>query len=240
MSDKVYTRAQKNWFNGVYKIIVLRRKGDLEFAAPETKLFLQWRVGLNLYNSCQFFEAFEVLEKVTQNGEEGLKIKETADKKDENYEDPLHKNSDVHLCAARCCFQLFLQTKSHYHLEISYQHYKNAIDTMTVDLSTMFRLPKVLLELGRVFEHYGAFEAALDIYTRVMTNFPNFRGYFDAMYRSCVVGRHLAEIMTTPAHKAEIMGNCIDMLQFLLEALPSTINDVRIFILPYTYNIYIL
>ena len=130
------------------------------------------------------------------------------------------------MTAGRCCLQLFFQQVSHYHLERAYHHYQNAVNTMPIGLTAMFRLPALLLEFGKVLELYGAFEAAMEVYGRILSNFPNFRGYFDALYRSAIVGRHLAELMTTPKQREDTLNKCTDINQFLLEALPVTIDSV--------------
>lgn len=98
---------------------------------------------------------------------------------------------------------------------------------MVMNLYTMFKLPQLLLEFGRVLEDYGAFEAANDVYGRILAGFPNFRGYFDALYRSAIVGRHLASLHAEATAKEEALNKCVDVLQFLLEALPPNITDVR-------------
>ena len=67
----------------------------------------------------------------------------------------------------------------------------------------------------------------MELYTKILTNFPHFRGYFDAMYRSCIVGKHIAELMIPSKQREETLNKCIDMLQFLLESLPISINEVR-------------
>ena len=97
---------------------------------------------------------------------------------------------------------------------------------MPIGLTAMFRLPALLLEFGRVLELYGAFEAAMEVYGRILGNFPNFRGYFDAMYRSAIIGRHLADLMSTPKQREDTLNKCTDINQFLLEALPVTIDSV--------------
>lgn len=162
----------------------------------------------------------QILEDVCLAGEVGKEKRENGDP------EYLYPNSNAHLTAGRCCVRLFFEQKSHYHLENAYRHYQNAVDTMTVDLSTMFRLPALLLEFGRVLEHYGAFEPSIEVYSKILSGFPNFRGYFDAMYRTAVVGRHLAELMTTPKQRDDTLNKCIDILQFLLEALPATLDSV--------------
>jgi hypothetical protein len=232
MSGKKYTRAQKNWFNSVHKIVLINIKEAYENKKKEktvdrqlfSDLKYDYRIAYNIYGTSDYYGAIVLLEKVCKGGAWGEK--KNLEKETVEQEDYLNRDYRVHLTTARCCVQLFLLTRSHYHLDQAYYHFTNSIETMSVGLATMFTLPAVLLEFGRMLEHYGAFQAALELYTKIITNFPNFRGYFDAMYRSTVVGRHIIEYMTDPLIKDETLNKCIDILTFLLEALPSSIEDV--------------
>lgn len=160
---------------------------------------------------------------------------EAADEEEEQEEDFLHSNFHVHLTAGRCCVRLFLQTCAHYHLENAYRHYQNCIESMTVpnewEKKSMLRLPVVLSEMGHLLEHYGAFQSALELYTKVMSDYPNYRGYFDVMYRASLVGCHVSELLAKPEESDSMLHKVIDMLQFLLEALPSTIDECHIVLL---------
>ncbi len=145
---------------------------------------------------------------------------------------PYHKDYKVHLMAGKCCLRLFEVTKQHYHLEKAYAHFQHSVECMSVprpgyDLSTMLRLPVVLMELGSVFEHFGAHEAALQMYGKIMQEYPNNRQYFDAMYRAALMGKHLSDTATNETTKVEMLNRCIDMLQFLLEALPHSLNEMQ-------------
>jgi hypothetical protein len=56
-------------------------------------------------------------------------------------------------------------------------------------------------------------------------------GYFDSMYRSAIVGRHLVDIDSPTVDKEATHSKCIDIYQFLLEALPASISELHILIL---------
>lgn len=215
MSSKTYTIGQLRWYKAVHSTIVsalCQKQADVKPNSPEA-LHLTWRLGFNLYAASNYEEALPLLEKVSE-----LEV---------FFGDDPNINSFIHQTAGRCAVQLFHQTQKHAILEKAYLQYQYAVETMVMNLYTMFKLPLLLLEFGRVLEHYGAFEAANDLYTRILGNFPNFRGYFDALYRSAIVGRHLASLLPdNSAAKDEAMNKCLDILQFLLEALPSSISDV--------------
>eukprot|EP00602_Paraphysomonas_sp_CaronLab_P013879 CAMPEP_0185043286 /NCGR_PEP_ID=MMETSP1103-20130426/42818_1 /TAXON_ID=36769 /ORGANISM="Paraphysomonas bandaiensis, Strain Caron Lab Isolate" /LENGTH=888 /DNA_ID=CAMNT_0027583441 /DNA_START=499 /DNA_END=3162 /DNA_ORIENTATION=- len=94
----------------------------------------------------------------------------------------------------------------------------------------MFRLPQVLQEFGKVMEHYGAFQAAMETYSKILNNFPNYRGYFHVMFRTTIVGKYIAEY-SDARRSEEFINQCIDTLQFLLEALPVGIDDIHAILL---------
>jgi len=181
----------------------------------------KWRMGLNLYKAGSYFDAIKVLEFICSGGSLGQKEIEAGREGD------IDPRSDCHLIAARCCYYLYLQTQSHYHLEAGYRHYRNCVETMGADLFTMIKLPKVLFEFAKLLEAYGAFESALELYSKILSGYPNFRGYFDAVYRSAVVGKHLVDFIDDPKEKEEMVNKCVDIFQFLLEAVPPSINEVN-------------
>lgn len=162
----------------------------------------KWRFGVNLYKCGDYFKAAPLLDFISKGGAKGeseRKIKiEALTRAGKSIDGVMHetmdKRSEVHLAAARCCKFLFFDTKAHYHLEAGYGHYSNCVETMGADLSAMFRLPALLYEFGSLLENYGAMKPALELYSKILSNFPNFKGYFDAMYRAAVVGKHLAGI----------------------------------------------
>ena len=221
--------ARQRWFKGVHTVIVNKIEQDIFLydsvphehgGRPRYYLKLHWRLGYNLFYAGNLFKAFAVLENVCLNSC-GAGAYEGAP--------AIHSNSAVHLTTARCCVQLFHFTSSHYHLENAHKHFQNAIETMSMDLSAMMRLPGILYEFGRMLEFYGSFSSALEMYTRIVTNFPMYRGYFDTMYRTAIVGRHLSETKQDANQKEDMIIKSIDILTFLLEAVPSTISDVSLF-----------
>lgn len=215
MSPLHYTQYKKLWFKAVHLTIAAQIRDKMKTVNEKSVVMehLQWRLAFNLYSAGEYLEALPMLEKVASQ-------EEICFSDDENI------TSLVHQTAGRCACQLFHATSQHSHLERAYIHYQNAVETMVINLYTMFKLPLLLLEFGRVMEYYGAFEAAHDIYGRILKGFPNFRGYFDALYRTAIVGRHLASLLTEESAREESLNKCLDVLQFLLEALPPTIVDV--------------
>ena len=150
--------------------------------------------------------------------------------------DLLHKDYKVHYWAGMCCLRLFETSKQHYHLDKAYAHLTHSVECMTVprpgyDLSTMLRLPTVLLQLGRVYEGYGAHDSALQMYSKIMQEYPHCRCYFDTMYRAALMGKYISDHSSNEQTKQEMLNRCIDMLQFLLEALPESLNETQTILL---------
>jgi tetratricopeptide (TPR) repeat protein len=220
MIGQQFTSRQLLWFKAVHMVIVNQVKVKLKKTKENSAAaqHLTWRIAYNLYAAGEYEEAMVILETVTKY-------------KDIFFSDDNNITSHIHQTSGRCAVQLFHKTQEHKYLEIAYLHYQNAVETMVINLYTMFKLPLLLLEFGRVLEDYGAFEAANDLYTRILSGFPNFRGYFDALYRSAIVGRHLASLHTDATVQEDALNKCLDILQFLLEALPANISDVRCVVL---------
>lgn len=184
--------------------------------------FLQWRLGVNLYRSGQSEEASAVLVRLCERLDEDPSLAK---------EQGLSEVSYLHQTLGQCAVQLFLIDGEHKHLEEAYQSYQSAVDHGQANLVAMFKLPSLLLEFGRLLEYFGSFEAAMEIYSQLLTKFPNFHGYFAALYRTAVVGRHLASLASSEEERKEAIDKCIDIFQFLLEALPSDIQAVHIVML---------
>ena len=219
---------------------------------------VEWRLGYNLYQAGRHFEAVDKLNLAAQGGHAGRakaaervkqknalevanegkliknKAKEAEAQKlsEEIEEGPIvHSNFKVHRTAARCCVALFKATHLHYHLEAAHKHYENAIKTMPAGLVALFTLPPLLFEFGKMCEMFGAFQAALELYSKIITGFPNYRGYFDAMYRLSLCGRHIAEVTKDDKARDDLLNKSLDMLNFLLEAVPPSIEDTHIILL---------
>lgn len=181
-------------------------------------LFKRWRLGYNLYMSEKYLDALQQLSEVC--GEV-----EAAPRSDLD-QDFQTKLSQLYLTAARCGFKLFLQTHQHYHLEAAYHKYERSIKNLPLDFLTAIRLPNILFEFCRLLECYGSFDSALMTYGKLLASFQNYKGYFDVMYRSALVGKFVSSRVEDVAKKHDMVKQCLDILQFLLEAVPPTISEV--------------
>lgn len=212
---------QPLWFKAVHGTItksLQKQLDDIPDKESKQAVKLICRLAVNTYLAGDYISASKQFETICNPD-----IDETSEMY--NY---LTRNASVYQTAGKCSVHLFLSTQTHSHLENAYQYYQTAVDNLQVNLFTMYKLPVLLLEFGVVLEYYGAFESALEVYSRIMTNFPNFRGYFDALYRTAIVTRHLASLTSVGEDREEAMNKCVDILQFLLEALPANISDVSV------------
>lgn len=222
---KVDARSlRERWKWTVYRVICLSIKKRISRYQRSKKAnslakitYLEWRLGFNLYKSGRYEKAVAYLESTCC----GEKLERSAEE-----EVFVHPDSDVHLAAARCCVCLYNESKEHDYLTRAYRHYQNTIDKMHA-FPSIVELPSVLFEFSLMLEEFGAFQAAADLYTRILGNFLSYRGYFDVLYRSAIVGKHLSSMSETTVEQTELLGKATQALLFLLEALPTHINEVR-------------
>lgn len=192
-----------------------------QFRKEPTKatVFNKWRLGYNLYKSEKYFDAYRYLSEVCAEIEaEGSSSYENGFR---------YKISNIYLVSARCGFKMFLLTHQHHHLEAAYHKYERSIKNLPLDFLTAIRLPSILFEFCRLLESYGSFESALQTYGKILASFQSYRGYFDVMYRSAIVGKFLSSRVVDVTKKQDMVKQCLDIEQFLLEAVPPTINEVQ-------------
>jgi hypothetical protein len=238
MDEITYTRSLTERFKrAVYSVIcqsvkkkIARLRKSVKAGTNEKITYLEWRLAFNLYNGQRYERALDLLESVAIGSSLELP---------ENSQTFVHPDSRVHLTAARCCISLYKKTKSHEYLKKSYPHYQNAVDKMEA-FSSILVLPEVLYEFSIMLEEFGAFQAASDLHSRILNNFLNFKKYFDVMYRSAVVGKHIASLTENTNEQSDILMKITHSLQFLLEALPTTINEVsELFFFFYSYRLFL-
>jgi tetratricopeptide (TPR) repeat protein len=196
------------------------KKADFRNKHLEVIPYLEWRLGFNLFKGGCYEEALILLENVCIGSSVAKNI-------DELY---LHPDSNVHLTAARCCVALHYVTNIHDYLQKAYLHYKHAIDRLEAFPSSII-VPDILYEFSCMLEVYGSIQVSADIYRRILNDFPTYRGYFNCMYRSAVLGKHLSDIDIDAYVQSELLTKSTEALLVLLEALPITINEAHILFL---------
>jgi tetratricopeptide (TPR) repeat protein len=191
-------------------------------------VFNKWRLGYNLYKGGKYFDAIKYISEACAEMEE---------EKLSSYDVEFRaKISQIYLIAARCGFKLFLLTHQHYHLETSYLAYEKSIKNLPIDFLTAIRLPNILFEFCRLLESYGSFESALMTYGKILASFQTYRGYFDVMYRSAIVGKFVSSRVEDATKKQDMVKQCLDIIQFLLEAVPPTMNEVLFMLIFMLYS----
>ena len=228
MSLKKFSTEQNIWFKVGFRIVCSNRKIELkalpDHADAHHRVFLKWRIAYNFYRAGDYKEAIEILKDLLFESS----VPESDPLHDFYSDNYFNQKSFINEIAGRCWMKLYLATGSHDCLENGYRQFEKAVEHMHFDLYAMFSLPKILLELGRSMEYYGSYKAAMETYTKILTNFPNFKGYFDTMYRGAIVGRILAKTMTNAPKRIETIKKCVDVFSFLLEAIPDTINELHL------------
>jgi tetratricopeptide (TPR) repeat protein len=213
---KEFPMPKRKWLWAGYKVISNNLKWYLDNPDESeldesSKSHIARRMAINLYYAGDYAEAWPRFERVCS--------------EERSYWIPTEIISNSNINAARCSQEMYFITRDNTYLNYAYHYYQMGIETMKFDLYAMFRLPQVLEEYGRIMEHYGAFQAGMETYTKALTKFPNYRGYFTVLYRTTIIGKYIAEY-SEAVKRDEFYGQCIDTLQFLLEALPKGIDDV--------------
>lgn len=213
---KQYSLAKRRWFWAGYKIVCNNLKWYLDNSEENgldeaSSSHIARRMAMNLFYAGDYAESWPQFERICS--------------EERSFWVPTEVISNSNICAARCSQEMYFITRDNTYLNYAYHFYQMGIETMKFDLYAMFKLPQVLEEYGRIMEHYGAFQAGMETYTKALTKFPNYRGYFTVLFRTTIVGKYIAEYSDT-VKRDEFYGQCIDTLQFLLEALPKGIDDV--------------
>ena len=82
----------------------------------------------------------------------------------------------IRIYSCRCWMNLYFSTGAHSCLEKAHIYFEVAVENMQLDLYAMFTVPNLLLDLGRSMEFYGSFKSSMETYSKIITNFPNFKG----------------------------------------------------------------
>jgi hypothetical protein len=161
-------RPVKQWHYATFRTIVTACQARLDDGVANgwdeyNILWLKWRLAINLYKDGRdLLEAWTLLEEICR--EENATYFETE------------HVSAFNLCMGKVCLELYYISRNRDYLNYSYYYSQRGIETMEYDLYAMFKLPEVLQFFGRVMEHYGAFEASMQVYNKILTNYPNYRG----------------------------------------------------------------
>jgi len=90
------------------------------------------------------------------------------------------------------------------------------LSRMKTTVFTLPLFPKAIFRLGRVYEVYGSFEGALEVYGMVLELFPKYHKYKLVLYRCVVVMLHLSNLANADA--GELMRKAREMAEYCLES----------------------
>ena len=164
-------RAQRLWHYAAYRTVANACEERLDEALASgwdeyNVLWLKWRLAYNLYlDGRDLHEAWTLLEEICREENASYFLTEYV--------------SAFNLCMGKVCLELYYETRDRSYLSYSYYYNQRGVETMRFDIYAMFKLPEVLQYFGRVMEHYGAFEASMEVYNKILTNYPNYRGIYN-------------------------------------------------------------
>ena len=211
MNLEKYSKAELRWHNAIHSTVVDILKDKLT-KISDHELFsrrrILWRIGLQLFKAGRFEESIDNLMGLGSTYEAVLKSLKKIQKF--IYKITFYR---VYLTMGRASVQLFLANHDIKYLEDGYKFYQEAIGMVYME----FIIPDVLSEFGRLLEHYGAFEASLEMYHRLLSNFPSYKFTTQVMLRSAMVGRHLAALTTNEKEREKTLKKCIEILKELVE-----------------------
>ena len=123
---------------------------------------------------------------------------------------------------AKCYTNLFHATKDFSNLEKARSALSTLLSRMKVTIFSLPQFPTTIYDLARVYEIYGSFEGALEMYGHVLELFPKYIKYQLVLFRSAVVMLHMSNLGNAPV--AELLQKAIEMVQFILEAPSSDLS----------------
>ncbi|CAM9284637.1 unnamed protein product, partial [Laminaria digitata] len=89
----------------------------------------------------------------------------------------------------------------HDHLRMACDAHRRSIDLIQTGFVEAWELSARLLELGGVYEAFGAFEGALSIYQRIASSMAPSPGFEDVLFRCAVVMRYMASLENSPRER---------------------------------------
>lgn len=102
---------------------------------------------------------------------------------------------------SECYTSMFKSTSNFSYLEIAKQTLGLVLSRMRITPFTISQFPKSIYALARVYETYGSFEGALEMYGRILEMFPKYNKYQKVLYRCCVVMLHLSNLDNAKVRK---------------------------------------
>ena len=86
---------------------------------------------------------------------------------------------------------------------------------MELGFFSIITFPKILHEIGSLYESFGAFEGALDVYGRIVEHFSTYSKFSLVLYKQSVIMLHLSKKRGAPSE--DLVKRTIVLASFLLE-----------------------
>ncbi|GMH76743.1 hypothetical protein TL16_g07183 [Triparma laevis f. inornata] len=116
---------------------------------------------------------------------------------------------------SECYTSMFKSTSNFSYLENAKQTLGLVLSRMRITPFTISQFPKSIYALARVYETYGSFEGALEMYGRILEMFPKYNKYQKVLYRCCVVMLHLSNLDN--AKVSDLLSKSVEMMKYILE-----------------------
>ena len=111
---------------------------------------------------------------------------------------------------------LFSLTNDYSYLTLASSTLQRFLTNIPPSPNTAYLFPTVIFNLATVYESFGAFEGALDLYGRILELFPTYDKYQLVLYRTVVVMLHLSGLKG--AERGQLLQKCVEMVQFINES----------------------
>ena len=111
--------------------------------------------------------------------------------------------------------KLFKDTEDFAHLEKARDTLGVMLKRMKVTVFSLPQFPQAIFELARVYEVYGSFEGALELYGHVLELFPKYIKYQRVLFRCCIVMLHMSNLDNAPT--TDLLTKCVEMIRYILE-----------------------
>lgn len=133
------------------------------------------------------------------------------------------RDADVHHLLAKTEVRRWEATGQAALLTNAQAHYARMLKVLPLGVTIIAEVPTVLEEMARLYESFGAFEGALELYGRVVEYFPSYSNYDNVLYRSAKVMKHMSTLPGADA--AALSVRCKEFLEFVLEERPASVGN---------------
>ena len=118
---------------------------------------------------------------------------------------------------ARCDVEIFHKDGNEERLQSALDAYRRCFDRTVIDVATVGQVPKLCLDVARVYELYGAHTGAVHFLSVILEYFPRSSVFQKAAFRCALVLKHLATLPGTAIEdRSRLLTTAKDLLDKLL------------------------